>query len=96
MATYLEIDTINADRFNVKLNQLANLPEFEKEEVSFRKSQICYIVLTLNDASIEMYVETLVEMQLSFNGANNTIPVEAVNGVNPTSNKHLYDLLNQL
>ena len=90
MPTYLTIVS-TPDYVDTEFNDLTTVANFRRSR--WRKSEMCSIC-QLPNGSIGIRTATgMNDYMFSYNGMPGTLPITAVNGVNPTSNDNLYDLL---
>jgi hypothetical protein len=97
MPTYLTV-TSTAYQVIVYFNDaMMFIPEStgRRKANSFPKNSISYFTLNQDASAILVYVNGGGEWSLDMNGIKG-LPVSSVNGVTPTSNTHLFELLSLL
>lgn len=97
MPTYLTV-TSTAYQVIVYFNDaMMAIPENtgRRKANSFPRYSISYFTLNEDSSAILVYVQGGGEWSLDMNGLKG-LPVSSVNGVTPTDNDHLFELLSQL
>lgn len=90
MPTYITITT-TANYIDTEFNDITNVANFKRSR--WRKDEMCSIYQQ-PDGSIGIRTTNgMLDYMFSYNGMEGTTPISSVNGVAPTSNDHLYDLL---
>jgi hypothetical protein len=82
--------TSTANTISVVFNAMASAAKMEKG--TWLKSRITFRLMVSN-AYVDVLVAGEVDWAVSFDGSSNTMQIDSVNGVAPTSNSDLYDKL---
>ncbi len=79
--------TTTSNRINVEFNSYAENERWKTKY--FNTSILIEVGLTDDETSVQVQIPSASTLQLSFDGNGNTLQVDTVNGIVPTSNSDL-------